>query len=181
LIRLFSTALIAGALLGVAPAGAAPPGPLPQGPSDQAIRAAPGAAPAARADTSPRAAEQAIRATLATWAADFNAGRADRVCALFGADLRASYRGFPDRTYQETCDLLRQSLTDQSRGFGYGIDIQEVLVSGDLAVVRVVWRLTVTPHDGSAPTTSQEPGMDVFRRQGDGSWKIIRYLAFEAP
>jgi hypothetical protein len=23
--------------------------------------------------------------------------------------------------------------------------------------------------------------MDVFRREPDGSWKIIRYLAYEAP
>ena len=29
------------------------------------------------------------------------------------------------------------------------------------------------------PTESTEPGMDIFRRQSDGSWKIIRYLAYE--
>jgi steroid delta-isomerase len=50
-----------------------------------------------------------------------------------------------------------------------------------MAVVRLIWRLTVTPRDGSQPVTSQEPGMDVFSRQPDGSWRIIRYLAFAAP
>ena len=55
------------------------------------------------------------------------------------------------------------------------------MISGDLAVVRLVWHLTVTRRDGSPPITSQEPGMDVFRRQTNGSWQIIRYLAFEAP
>jgi ketosteroid isomerase-like protein len=28
---------------------------------------------------------------------------------------------------------------------------------------------------------TQEYGIDLFRRQADGSWKIIRYLAYEAP
>lgn len=126
-------------------------------------------------------ADQEIRVALTTWMADFNAGRADRVCTLFAPDLLATYRGFPDRTYQQICDLLQRSLTDPGRRFHYGLDIQEILVSGDLAVVRLVWRLTITPADGSSPVTSQEPGMDVFRRQTDGGWQIIRYLAFEAP
>jgi steroid delta-isomerase len=160
-------------VIGLAQAEAAPP--VATG---QAAHAAPGARAEAPA---PRPADQTIRATLATWVADFNAGRADRVCSLFATDLRATYRGYPERNYQETCDLLRQSLTDEGRGFNYGFDVQEVLVSGDLAVARLVWQLTITPHDGSVATTSQEPGMDVFRRQADGSWKIIRYLAFEAP
>jgi uncharacterized protein (TIGR02246 family) len=125
--------------------------------------------------------DQEIRAALTTWMADFNAGRAERVCTLFAPDLLATYRGFPDRTYQQICDLLRRSLTDPGRRFRYDVDIREILLSGDLAVVRLVWRLTVTPGDGSPPVTSQEPGMDVLRKQVDGSWQIIRYLAFEAP
>jgi uncharacterized protein (TIGR02246 family) len=155
-VRLLAAALLAGAALGVLPgvsAGAPPPNP----------------------------ADQAIRAVLTTWMADFNAGRADRVCAVFAPDLRATYRGFPDRGYEEICDLLRRSLADQRRGFSYALDIEEILVSGDLAVVRLVWRLTVTPREGSPAVTSREPGMDVFSRQPDGSWRIIRYLAFAAP
>jgi uncharacterized protein (TIGR02246 family) len=133
-------------------------------------------------DASPSGtADRAIRAALTTWMADFNAGRADRVCTLFAPDLRATYRGFPERGYHETCDLLRRSLTDSRRRFSYTLEIQEVLVSGELAVVRLVWRLTVTPRDGGSPITPQESGMDVFRHQADGRWQIIRYLAFEAP
>jgi steroid delta-isomerase len=28
---------------------------------------------------------------------------------------------------------------------------------------------------------SKEPGLDVFRKQPDGSWKIVRYIAYDAP
>jgi ketosteroid isomerase-like protein len=28
-------------------------------------------------------------------------------------------------------------------------------------------------------TSASEPGLDIFRRQPDGSWKIVRYIAYE--
>jgi steroid delta-isomerase len=58
------------------------------------------------------------------------------------------------------------------------MDIKEVLVFGDVAVVRLVWTLTIEPKDG-ASIESVEPGMDIFKKQTDGSWQIIRYMAYE--
>ena len=34
---------------------------------------------------------------------------------------------------------------------------------------------------GGKTEESREPGLDVFRKQPDGSWKIARYIAYEAP
>jgi len=61
----------------------------------------------------------------------------------------------------------------------YGLDIKEIAVSGDLAAVRLVWTLTIRPKGGGAAIVTREPGLDIFRRQSDGSWKIARLLAFE--
>jgi steroid delta-isomerase len=132
---------------------------------------------AAQSDTP---AQAAIRAALTQWMADFNAGRADKVCDLFARDLVAQYRGQPERGYDALCDLLRRSLADRGKTYNYALAIKEVLVEGDLAVVRLDWTLTVRAKDG-AETTSVEPGMDIFRRQPDGSWKISRYVAYESP
>jgi steroid delta-isomerase len=44
----------------------------------------------------------------------------------------------------------------------------------------LVWTLTVTLPNGQT-VTSVEPGLDIFRRDDDAQWKIIRYLAYEAP
>jgi steroid delta-isomerase len=52
-------------------------------------------------------------------------------------------------------------------------------VSGDLAVVRLIWISNLTATDGRT-TSEEEPGLDVFQRQPDGSWKIIRYIAYPA-
>ncbi len=125
-------------------------------------------------------AEEEIRAALAKWTQDFNAGNADTVCSLFSPELRYDFRGYPERGYADICARLKRSLADTGKRYTYALDIREILVSGDIAVVRLVWTLTVALGNGQT-VTSVEPGMDIFRRAPDGSWKIIRYLAFEAP
>ena len=119
-----------------------------------------------------------VKSALTQWMADFNAGKRDRVCDLFAPDVRADYRGYPTRDHQAVCDLLIKSLTDSTRAFSYALDIKEVLILGDVAVVRLVWTLTIEEKDGRE-FKSVEPGMDIFRRQADGSWKIVRYMAYE--
>jgi ketosteroid isomerase-like protein len=136
------------------------------------------AAPAG-AETAKRA-ENEIRATLSKWTQDFNDGRADAVCPLFSSELRYDFRGYPERGYADICARLKRSLSDESKRYAYALDIREIIVSGDIAVVRLVWTLTVTLGNGQT-VTSVEPGMDVFAKEPDGSWKIIRYLAYEAP
>lgn len=125
--------------------------------------------------------EAAIRDALAKWTADFNARDAARICDLFASDLVYDYRGFPERTHADLCGLLRRSLADQTKQFTYALDIKEIIVSGDLAVVRLVWTLRTTLPGASTVVESKEPGLDVFRRQPDGGWKIARYIAYEAP
>jgi len=133
-------------------------------------------APHAMAD----AAEDDIRARLAQWTRDFNAGKADAICELFSKDLKYDFRGYPERDYQDICDRLHRSLSNASRRYAYGLDIREVIVEGDLAVVRLSWTLTVRLPNGQT-VTSVEPGMDVLRKDADGQWKIVRYIAYEVP
>ena len=73
-----------------------------------------------------------------------------------------------------------RSLDDRTRKFSYALDIKEIIVAGDLAVVRLTWTLTVRRNDAPDETITDEPGLDLFRRQGDGSWKIFRYMAYDA-
>ena len=136
------------------------------------------AAPAGRAVA--ETAEDTIRATFAQWTKDFNAGNANAVCKLFSPELRYDFRGYPERDYNDVCTLLHRSLADSSKRYVYSLDIREIIVSGDLAVVRLAWTLTVTLPAGQV-VKSVEPGMDVLRKGPDGQWKIIRYVAYEAP
>jgi uncharacterized protein (TIGR02246 family) len=133
---------------------------------------------AAMADT---AAEKAIRDALARWTADFNARNANRICDLFAPDLRYDFRGLPERDYNAICSLLQRALADRSKTITYSFDIKEIIVSGDMAIVRLVWTSKVSREGSAQVTETKEPGLDVFRRQPDGQWRIARYMAYEAP
>jgi steroid delta-isomerase len=132
---------------------------------------------AARADDAAARAE--ITAALTQWQDDFNAGRADRVCDLFARELRADFRGIGQRGYEAQCDLLRRSLADPARRFSYALAISDIQVWGDTATVLLTWTLTVRQNDTGREIVSVEPGLDVFRRERDGRWRIVRYMAYE--
>jgi len=132
----------------------------------------------AMADT---AAEKAIRDALTRWTADFNARDANRICDLFAPDLRYDFRGLPERDYNAICSLLQRALADRSKKITYSFDIKEIIVSGDMAIVRLVWTSKVSREGSAQVTETKEPGLDVFRRQPDGQWRITRYMAYEAP
>ena len=124
-------------------------------------------------------AEAAVRDALMTWTQQFNAGDAGAVCGLFAPDLRYDYRGFPERGFDDICGLLRRSLSDRTKNYSYSLQVKEVIAAGDLAVVRLVWKLKIVPVGGAEARVSEELGIDIFRKQADGSWKIIRYIGYE--
>jgi uncharacterized protein (TIGR02246 family) len=126
-------------------------------------------------------AQNDIRTALLKWTTDFNARNVPEICDLFALDLRYDFAGQPERGYQDICDLLRRSLSDPGKRYSYSADIKEIIVTGDLAIVRLIWTLTVRTGGATEEVTSKETGMDVFRKQADGRWKIIRYIAYEAP
>jgi len=132
-----------------------------------------GAAPAAADD----AAQAEIRAALAQWTADFNARNAGTVCDIFEPDVVADIRTEPEQNYRIVCDRLKRALSDRARAYTYSSDIKEILVFGDVAVVRLVWTLTIA-GGAEGEVKSIETGMDLFRRQADGSWKIMRWMAY---
>ncbi len=134
--------------------------------------------PAAARDAA--TAERQIREALESWRRAFNAGDAGHVCDLFAPDLISNYQGQPERNYDSLCALLRGSLQDKKRAFDYGLDVKEILVSGDMAIVRLIWTLRITQKSAGETRVSEEPGLDVFRRGRDGRWRIIRYLAYPA-
>ena len=129
----------------------------------------------------PRAGDDAaaIEKQLRQWAEHFNAGRAEKVCDLFAPDLVADYRGQPEKNYETLCTALRRDLTAGRRDYRYVLELNEVMVSGDLAVVRLIWHLTVTDKQTGATATSSDRGLDVFRRQPDGQWRISRFIGYE--
>jgi ketosteroid isomerase-like protein len=119
-----------------------------------------------------------IHGALERWRLDFNARRSANICGLFADDLRYDFRGLPEQNYSLLCDRLHLALSDTTRSFHYDLRIKEIVISGSLAIVRLTWISTLTTNGNS--DTHEEPGLDVFQKQADGRWQIIRYIAYEA-
>jgi ketosteroid isomerase-like protein len=134
-----------------------------------------------RAIAQPVSDEAAIRATLSRWMADFNAGRADKVCDIFASVLRADVKGAGERDFDAQCKVLREALADPARSLSYALDIKDIFSAGDMAAVRLVWTLTTRVKETGAVTTVEEQGLDVFGRDSDGHWRIIRFVSYERP
>jgi uncharacterized protein (TIGR02246 family) len=126
---------------------------------------------------STEAAETEIRTAIEDWRSAFNARDEDRVCALFAPDLIANYQGESERDYSSLCEMLRAALRDPDITYRYSVEIKEIVVYGETAVARLVWALEIQKA-GTPKQTIEEPAVDMFHRQPDGSWKISRYLAY---
>jgi uncharacterized protein (TIGR02246 family) len=132
------------------------------------------AAMMAAASADPAADEAAIRQRFQRWTADFNARDAGRVCDLFAPDLIYSIPEVVQGTRQTLCANLAAMLARSDITLHY--DNPDIIVMGDVAVVRLTWTLT-TELNGIKDRTTEE-GMDIFRRQPDGRWSIARFVAF---
>lgn len=129
----------------------------------------------ARADEA--ADKAAIVERLQRWTADFNANDPVGVCDLFAPDLIYSIPEVAQGTRATLCANLAATLAKPDVKLRYANpDVHEIVVVGDVAVVRLTWTLT-TEALGRKDTTTEE-GMDMFRRQSDGRWSIARFVAF---
>jgi ketosteroid isomerase-like protein len=131
---------------------------------------------AAGADDS-LAAKAAIAERLIRWTAAFNAKDLTAVCELFATDLSYTVDDILNGSRDRLCANIGVALARPGLELRYDEPtIHEILVSGDLAVVRLTWTLTAEKNGARDVTT--EEGMDVFRRAPDGVWSIARYIAF---
>lgn len=123
---------------------------------------------------------ESIRAGLNAFPQDFNDKDLEATCGLFAEDVVLNFPGRPPENGRaEFCDKIRGRFADPAKTYTYAEpEIREVLVDGDLATVALTWTLTVRDKAGTVLETVREDGVDVFRRQSDGSWRIHISHAF---
>ena len=61
-----------------------------------------------------------------------------------------------------------------------GFDLSEAIFASENNTIKIadVPPTNVTVQRGPTPAVSKEPGLDVLRREADGQWRIIRFLAY---
>jgi uncharacterized protein (TIGR02246 family) len=125
----------------------------------------------------PSAAKAAIVERLHRWTVAFNARDLAAVCGLFAPDLSYTVDDILDGSRDGLCANIAAALAKPAVDLHYDEPtIHEIIVSGDLAVVRLTW--TLTAEKNGTRDVNTEEGMDVFRRAPDGVWSISRFIAF---
>lgn len=129
------------------------------------------------AHADPAADRAAIIERLHRWTAAFNARDAAGACDLFAPNLIATVPGMIDGSHDAVCGRIARVLGRHDLTLHYDEpDIREIIVSGDLAVVRLF--STLATRKEGVEDSATEAGMDIFERQPDGTWSIARYISF---
>ena len=119
----------------------------------------------------------AIASRLTGFAAAFNAKDAAGACDLFAPDLIATTQLAPEVSRNTLCKNFERLFAKPDLAVRYDVpDIREIILAGDLAIVRVIW--TLHARAGGEEDTTQEGGIDIFRLDPDGIWSITRMNAF---
>jgi uncharacterized protein (TIGR02246 family) len=117
--------------------------------------------------------EEAIKRLIGEWHRATNAGEVDAVLPLMAEDVTFLVPGQPPmkgrRAFEEGLRTLLASHHIESTG-----EVQEIVVSGDLAYCWTVLTVRITPRSGGSAQARSGSALSVLRRQPDGSWVVVR-------
>ncbi len=123
--------------------------------------------------TSTAADEAAIRAIGEAFDAAYNSRDATALAAIFTDD---AVRMIPNEEADQGREAIRAAFVAEFESGIFGADsqgeVRDVHILGDLAAARGTWSITATPTDGE-PFQDRGYWTAVYRRQDDGSWKVV--------
>ena len=115
---------------------------------------------------------QAITTWLEQVTAAINAQSTEGTLALYASDAVFSPPDAPSVTIDELRSWYEGLFAENT--FQFTAQALDVVVSGDLAVLRASYEETVTPKGEGEPVANDGSWLIVLRKQTDGSWKLWR-------
>jgi ketosteroid isomerase-like protein len=111
------------------------------------------------------------------WTEAFNQQNLQATCDLFSKSLVADYQGAPQKTYHSLCKSFEDLFQRKNVHYHYSYQIHDIYRKDDLAAVRITWYLTIDENRKKL-RSSVDQGLDVFKRESDGQWRIVNYIAY---
>ena len=122
---------------------------------------------------------KAVESVIDAWIHAANANDPDAMAGLVAEQFEMIPPGAQPAAGAEGLDFLR-SFFEQSQ-LDLECETTELVVSGDLAFQRYVYRQKLTPKSGGEPQTEQGHGIHLLQRQRDGSWKFTKDIWTTVP
>jgi len=119
------------------------------------------------------AARAAIAEQIARFIGAFERGDSETLLSIYSDELLKFRQGAPDEPKAETARRLRGVF----QNFDGHLEVEnvETLVSGDLAVARGSFIVTLTPKAGGRSQILRRRYLEIWRRQG-GLWRVVRTM-----
>jgi uncharacterized protein (TIGR02246 family) len=115
---------------------------------------------------------QAIKDANAAWDKAWNAGDAEALASLYTTDAVAMAPNQPAEVGRDAIRASNQEYFDQFRDENRSV-VDEVRVSGDLAVARGTQETRTTVRAGGTSFQDKSKWISAYQRQPDGSWKAF--------
>jgi len=117
---------------------------------------------------------EALKNMVDEWVALYNAGDFERLVSFYYAEDAV---GMPDnQPILEGSEAILTEYKKEREKYDSHVDssvVEDVRVSGDLAMVRGVDTDIFTPEAGFEPIKYNSKWVGIFERQPDGTWKCI--------
>ena len=122
-----------------------------------------------------------IRAAVIRTGTAFNQQLPDTILSFYSKEILVSFPGVPDTKYRDFAAAFNKMMSDTTVKRITKDSIEEIIVSGDMAVVRVNWITTTIQQSPPGQTTRIARDLQVWRKEQDGDWKFFRGMWFREP
>ena len=114
---------------------------------------------------------QAIKDVVAEWSAAFNAADVDKIFSYYADEVVRIPPNEPALTEKEAIRSKVQQAFDEYTAEGKDI-VENVEVSGDLAVAHTTYKYVVTSKTGQDSVETKGNEILVLKKQANGTWKF---------
>lgn len=122
-----------------------------------------------------------VRASIDKWMEALSARDPNAFSNYVMSDLQGAYQGaisdYDGASFERSLKLTLAGSADKDSKDSWSNDIEEVVGSGDMAVVRSTRTFTHTLAGGRA-TSLKMRLLEVYRRFDDGTWRMARFFGF---
>lgn len=132
-------------------------------------------APAAADSTSADA--KSFDKLYADWTKSFNKKDMAGTMSIFAPTCTASLPDATHKTYNQIENGFKKLFAQKNKSYQYTYDVHNIYHEGDLAAVRITWHLAVS-EGGKLLEKTNEHGLDVLKRDTNGAWQIVNWVAF---
>lgn len=119
-----------------------------------------------------------IRDAINNWVDGFNSGDYAKAISIYADDFIGYYPDQKNQYRKDIEDQYKHILNNKNLSVIISVKEDEISVSGDFAYVRMTMTAKIKPSYAPEPSIATDKGLQVWKKDKNGMWKIIRSSSF---